>query len=144
MSGSVLLKALVIFVGGGVGALLRFGLGWLVDETLFRRPEVLPESLPHFPMGTLCVNVLGCGAIGLLGAWLFQPGTDGGISRPTLRLLLIVGVLGGFTTFSSFAMEALRLAQAGRLGMAGLYVVLSNTLGLGAAWLGWVVGSRLD
>ncbi len=87
-----------LFAAGGAGACLRFVLGARVDVALAQR-------LPH--VGTLAVNLLGCLAIGGLAAAL-SPGP--------LRTITLVGLLGGFTTYSSFALLSVELAGAGRWG----------------------------
>lgn len=121
-------KLILIFVGGGLGSVARYVLGGWVQG----------RSTGVFPVGTLVVNVLGCAAIGLLGAAL-----DGRILiRPEYRLFLMIGVLGGFTTFSSFAFETLKLVQDGEFARAGANVLLSNTLGLIAAWLAYTVARK--
>lgn len=84
-----------------------------------------------FPWGTLAVNVIGCLCVGALGA-LFEPASPLHV-RQDLRVLLIVGVLGGFTTFSAFSLETLLLVQRGAPGAAVAYVVASVTLCLAAA-----------
>ncbi len=126
------MKLLMIAGGGAVGAVSRYYLaGWaqrLVSGT--------------FPVGTLTVNVLGCLLIGMLGAFFGGPH----LVRQEYRLLLMIGVLGGFTTFSTFGLETLTLMNEGQLGQAGLNVLLSNGLGLLAVWLGyratqWLLGA---
>jgi CrcB protein len=77
----------------------------------------------HFPWGTLAVNLLGCLAVGILGALLAPPGRIH--DAQSLRVFLIVGVLGGFTTFSAFALDALVLVQRGVVGAAAAYVLAS-------------------
>lgn len=84
-----------------------------------------------FPWGTLAVNVAGCLLVGALGA-MFEPASPLHV-RQDLRVLLIVGVLGGFTTFSAFSLEALLLVQRGAAGTAAIYVVASVALCLLAA-----------
>jgi len=95
-----------------------------------------------FPYGTLFVNMSGSFAIGLLAA---LAATDG---RPSLgtdaRAFLLVGVLGGFTTFSSFSLETLSLARSGALGPAALNVVASVALCLFGAWLGFAAAGVLN
>jgi len=95
-----------------------------------------------FPYGTLFVNVAGSFTIGLLAALVASDG------RPLLsadaRAFLLVGVLGGFTTFSSFSLETLELARGGALGAAALNVVLSVVLCLLGAWLGFVTAGVLN
>jgi len=95
-----------------------------------------------FPYGTLFVNVAGSFAIGLLAALVTADG------RPVLgtdaRAFLLVGVLGGFTTFSSFSLETLTLARGGAVGVAALNVVLSVALCLGGAWLGFAASGLFN
>lgn len=102
-----LLSSLYVALGGAVGAWLRFAAGRLVPSG-------------SFPLATLAVNVLGCFAMGLLVGWLARQGGNEGA-----RLLLGVGLLGGFTTFSAFGLEIVQLAQRGQHGLAALYVALS-------------------
>ena len=85
-----------------------------------------------YPVGTLTVNLLGCLAIGFLATTL----SEGSGVRPEVKMALIVGCLGGFTTFSSFGLETMSLLQHGRVGAALSYVLLSNVLGLAFAWGG--------
>jgi CrcB protein len=102
-------KWALLLAGGGIGTLLRFSLALFVDARLGVR----------FPWGTLAVNVLGCFAIGGL---VTLAGTREGLS-PGARLFLVSGVLGGFTTFSSFGMETWQLVEDGRVGVAALNAV---------------------
>ena len=120
----------LVAFGGGVGAILRYFLA-NVGQSFTRT---------SFPLGTLIVNVLGCALIGLISAMLIGPLAQ---HREMLRLLLIVGVLGGFTTYSSFALDSIELFDGGRIGQAVLYIVLSNTIGLCAAWGCYRWGSAL-
>jgi CrcB protein len=117
----------LVGLGGFVGSSLRFMLsGWVHN--------VLPFS--GFPYGTLAVNVLGCLAIGVLGglAELRQ------VLDPGQRLFLLIGVLGGFTTFSTFAYETLALTHGAEFGKALANIVLQIILSLTAAWLGYAIG----
>jgi CrcB protein len=86
----------------------------------------------RFPWGTLAVNVLGCFAIGAL---VTLAGTRGSLS-PSARLFLVSGVLGGFTTFSSFGMETWQLVEDGRIGVAALNAVGSVVASLAAVATG--------
>lgn len=122
--------ALLVFLGAGLGGLLRHLLVL----------AVAPRS-PHFPAGTLLVNLAGCFAIGLLAPLLLDP--PGGPSREPFRLLLLTGLLGGFTTFSAFSRETVDLLRAGRPGPAMLYAALSTLLGLGLAYAGHRLSSAL-
>jgi len=92
-----------------------------------------------FPWGTLAVNVAGCLLVGALGA-LFEPASPLHV-RQDLRVFLIVGVLGGFTTFSAFSLEALLLVQRGHVPAALGYVALSLVGCLLAAWLSYAAVS---
>lgn len=117
-------------LGGGCGAALRFLLsGWV--------HRWLPNSL--FPWGTLVVNLAGCLAIGLAyglaeGRGLFGPGA---------RLFLFIGLLGGFTTFSTFAWESEALLRDGELARAVANVGAHVLLGLPAVWLGLLAGRSI-
>lgn len=113
---------LAIAFGGMLGTLLRYGAGlWLIA----RYPR-------HFFLATLLVNLLGCLAIGYLhGLFLARPELP-----PELRGGLIVGLLGGFTTFSSFSLDSLRLLENGQFLTALGYLGLSVGGGLCAAWAG--------
>jgi CrcB protein len=95
-----------------------------------------------FPYGTLFVNVTGSFAIGLLAALVAADG------RPLLgsgaRAFVVVGVLGGFTTFSSFSLETLELARGGAVGAAGANAALSLSLCLFGAWLGFAAAGLLN
>jgi CrcB protein len=104
---------LLVMLGSALGGGSRLWLSTLVG----RRLGV------EFPWGTLLVNVAGCALVGLLAALFAPPGRwhDTG----DLRVFLVVGVLGGFTTFSAFALEALLLAQRGQLTVAAAYVLAS-------------------
>lgn len=117
-----MIKLLLIAAGGGVGAMARHLLTGLLQN----------PAPGAFPVGTLVVNVLGCLVIGFLYI-AFQEAWH--VSQE-VRLAVVVGVLGGFTTFSSFGQQTFDLAQAGKLGSAAAYVVLSNVLGIGAVVLG--------
>ncbi len=122
-----MLKVMLIFLGAGCGGLLRFAIG-----SLFRDWWKLGSG---FPMGTLIVNVTGCLAMGVLATLLI------GV-REDVRAGVLVGVLGGYTTFSAFGHEAIVLAgqDAGGMGRATIYVMLSVVLGLGAVWVGVAIG----
>lgn len=107
---------ILVALGGSVGACARFGVGLLVTGRGW------PAAV-----GTGIVNVVGCAAIGFLYART---------EDPTLRLGLGVGVLGGFTTFSSFGRETLELVQGGRIELGIVSVALNLGLGLAGAWVG--------
>ena len=106
----ILMNWLAVFIGGGVGSLLRYGLSRWLGST---------EA--GFPLGTLAANVLACLVLGF--AWhYFNQRLE---LPPAFKLLVLVGFCGGFSTFSTFSLETLRLMQSGQIGMAALYVLSS-------------------
>ncbi|EDM73327.1 hypothetical protein RAZWK3B_03865 [Roseobacter sp. AzwK-3b] len=112
-----------VALGGAIGAMLRFGTGL----------ALLRLSGPGFPVGVLSVNVLGSFLIGIFAVVSTQKGLT------HLNPLVMAGLLGGFTTFSAFSLEAFTLYERGQLGSAGLYVVLSVIGSLAALALGvWI------
>ncbi len=118
-----------IGVGGAAGSMLRYGLSTWVYAFAGRA----------FPYGTLAVNVLGCLAMG----FLFVLFVDRFIDSSVWRAGMLIGVLGGFTTFSSFSIETFNLIEQGEPVRALLNVLLSVVLCLGATWLGVVLGKQL-
>jgi CrcB protein len=123
-----LMNTALIGAGGALGAIARYGMGGL----LHRSP-----ALAGFPFGTLAVNLLGCLLIGL-GAGLADARQA---FSPDARLFLFVGVLGGFTTFSSFGYETIALLRDHELLRAGLNVGLNVFAGLALVWLGYALTS---
>lgn len=117
---------LAVFVGGGLGSLARYLTGLIF----------LQRFGPGFPYGTLAINLAGCFLIGII-AELAQTRSFG-IGSAT-RLFLVVGVLGGFTTFSSFAYEAVTLAGEALSVPAIVYVLTSVAGGIVAAFAGIVI-----
>lgn len=106
-----------IFIGGGVGACMRWGVQrWAA------------AALPQFPFGVLACNLIGSFLIGVLfGAW----------QKPnSLQIALMTGLLGGFTTFSSFSLDTLKLFQSGNPLLAMTNICTSVILGLAFVWLG--------
>ena len=123
---------LAVMFGGAVGTALRFGLSnWFAvnyGET--------------FPVGTIVVNVTGCFVIGLFAA---LTGPDGIFLASSLtRQVVMIGVLGGYTTFSSFSLQTLNLMSGGEWLRAGWNVVLSVVLCLVAVWLGQLAASLIN
>ncbi len=116
-----------VAVGGALGALAR----WAVGLGLSHPPG-------GWPWATVTVNVTGCLLIGLLLAVLLARAPD----HPWLRPFLATGVLGGYTTFSTFAVDAVQLADVGRWPVAVGYVLLSVVGGLAAVVLGLLLGRR--
>lgn len=119
---------LSVFLGGGVGALLRYA----AIEAV-KRLHTAP-----FPMGTLLVNVLGSLLMGMLMAWVLRDAQ----AREGARVLLATGVLGGFTTFSAFSWDVLALWQRGDMVQALTYVAGSVLLSLIAVAVGFVVMTK--
>jgi CrcB protein len=122
-------QVLAIAVGGAVGALLRY---WVSTGT----HAVLGRG---FPYGTLTVNVLGSLLMGFLYVWLL----DRVVTGPVLRAFLLIGLLGGFTTFSTFSIESLNLIEAGQTLKALVNVLLSVTVCITAAGLGVLIARQL-
>jgi len=121
---------LLIFVGAGCGGVFRY---WIsnVSYWFFGR---------QFPYGTLIVNVSGCFLMGLLFALLIERFNGAG---PQLRSLLLIGLLGGYTTFSSFSIETLNLFENGAPLAGVANILLSVVLCLAATWLGVIGGRQL-
>jgi CrcB protein len=117
-----LLQCLLVALGGGLGALLRYGMSVL-----------LPVQPGSFPSTTFLINALGCLLAGILWGIFDQYGGKGS----TLYLFLISGFCGGFTTFSTFSMEVLALMQQGQWLQVVLYAVGSLLLCIAAVALGW-------
>ena len=115
-------QVLLVALGGAMGSVARYGMG-LAAARWFGI---------GFPWGTLLVNVAGGLAMGVLAARLGPAGEQ-------QRLLLGVGMLGGFTTFSAFSLETLDLMEQSH-GLAALYVAASLIFGVGACWLGLTLG----
>ena len=115
---------LLVAIGGGLGAVSRYALsGW-----------ILPHTLQHkFPWPTFAVNVLGC----LLAGLVFAMAAKHSWFSPNLRLFLLTGVLGGFTTFSAFGLETFSLLKRGDWTIAMTYAVLSMLGGLLAVGLAY-------
>ena len=119
---SYLAASLSVAAGGAVGAWLRFVAGRLIGAN-------------PFPYATLTVNVLGSLAMGLLAGWLARHGESG----EPWRLLLGVGVLGGFTTFSAFSLEIALMIERGAMAQAATYIALSLLGGVGGLFAGLVL-----
>ena len=122
-------QLLMVGLGGFLGAVSRFLLAGLVQGAAGDR----------VPFGTLAVNVVGCAVIGAVTA---LAETRGGLSDG-LRLFLVVGLLGGFTTFSAFGNETLALLRAGEVGPAAANVLANVLLAIGAVWVGRLVAQTV-
>jgi CrcB protein len=122
-------QLLAIAAGGAVGSLLRYWVSTGAHALLGR----------GFPYGTLTVNVLGSLMMGFLYVWLL----DRVVTGPVVRAFLLIGLLGGFTTFSTFSIESLNLIEAGHVLKALGNVLLSVTVCITAAGLGVLIARQL-
>jgi len=120
-----------IFVGlaGLVGTLFRY---WLSGFVARQYGET-------FPWGTMAVNLVGC----FLAGAVFYLTEDRFLVSPALRTVILIGFLGGFTTFSSYGLQTFTLLRDGQLGLATLNVAASNVFGLFMVWVGYVACKAL-
>ena len=124
-----MLKLLLVGTGGFIGSVFRYILSGAVYQ-IFEKP--------WFPYGTLAVNIIGCLLIGFLSGLA----ENRQILSPEMRLTILIGLLGGFTTFSTFGYESFNLARDSQWIAAGANIGLQIILGVGAVWVGHVL-SRL-
>lgn len=117
---------MLIFLAGGLGTLCRYGLGKLL-------------STPLWAYGTMTVNVVGAFVMGLIATWTIEKFG----SQNEILLVVGTGFLGGFTTFSAFALDSLHMWQSGRNGDAFIYAFLTLALGFFGCCLGMVCMKRL-
>lgn len=123
------MNIVLVFIGGGLGAVARYLVsGWLYNV-----------RGSHFPYGTLIENIVGCFLIGLLMAGF----EERFLVSPSLRIFLTIGILGGFTTFSTFSYETISMLQDGELYYASLNVIISVVTCLGGTYLGSLVGKLI-
>ncbi len=118
-----------VALGGGTGAVLRYQTGRLMTHLLGT------NAITAFPWATLACNALGSMAMGLLAGFLARHGSSGEL----WRLFIGIGLLGGFTTFSSFSMEMMLLIERGEPGLAATYAGVSLLAGLIGMYLGLIV-----
>lgn len=122
-------KTILIAVAGLLGTLFRY---WLSGFVARQYGET-------FPWGTIAVNLIGClltGAVFFLTEARF-------LVNPTVRMVILIGLLGGFTTFSSYGLQTFALLRDGEFGLAILNMVTSNTLGLFMVWMGYLLAKVL-
>lgn len=117
-------KTIFIALAGLVGTLIRYWLAGLVAR----------QYGENFPWGTLIVNLIGS----FLAGALYHLAEERLLISPALRSVLLIGLLGGFTTFSSYGLQTFTLLRDGQIGLATLNVALSNVLGLLMVWTGYV------
>ena len=122
-----MLNCLLVALGGGIGACLRYLIG------------LIPLKEPFtFPVKTLFINLLGCFVIGLIAALAVKNSS----LSPKVVLFIKTGLCGGFTTFSTFALETETLIKTGHLGLALIYIALSLLAGVGLAFAGQVLAGK--
>ena len=121
-----MLKYLLVGIGGCLGSILRFWLGSYISGKMGTR----------FPYGTLVINITGSFLLGVVFALL----TARTNWNPYWRYLIPIGFIGGYTTFSSFEYETLRMIQDGQMGLGLLYVATSVVIGFVAVWGGVIAG----
>jgi CrcB protein len=122
-------KTIFIALAGLVGTLLRY---WLSGVVAKRFGET-------FPWGTMVVNLIGCFVTGAV----FYLSEERFLINPTVRTVIMIGLLGGFTTFSSYGLQTFTLLRDGEFGLATLNLVVSNVCGLLMVWAGHVSGKAL-
>lgn len=118
-----------IALGGALGSMARY----------FVQSRVQAVQAGMFPTGTLMVNLIGSALIGFLAGWFLAPS-----SSQNLRLFLMVGILGGFTTFSSFSLDNLNLIRDGQIRTAMIYVLISNVGGISLAFAGYLLAGAFS
>lgn len=124
-----MLKWLAVGLGGALGSMARHGVNVAVTRV----------SGNPTPYATLLVNVVGCGVIGLLAGLV---AVDRVSMTPTTRVFVFAGILGGFTTFSSFGLDTFTLLREGRSTLAFWNVAVQVVVGLAAVALGYAIASR--
>ena len=125
-----MINLLLVAGGGAAGAVARYLLGGWTLRTLG----------PGWPHGTFAANLVGGLLMGVLVGWLAH---RGGADQERLRVLLGVGVLGGFTTFSAFSLESARMLETRAYGEAGLYILMSVAFSIGALFAGLMLTRRV-
>jgi fluoride exporter len=122
-------KIVLIGSAGLLGTLARYWISGWADE----------RWGATFPIGTLLVNALGCFAIG----FLFHATEEKYLIDPVIRSAVLVGFLGGFTTFSSFAIQSFNLLRDGEIFMASANILVSNVAGLILVWVGYAISRAM-
>lgn len=122
-----MMQVLLVAMGGALGAVARYGAGLATVRLM---------GQGAWPWSTFGVNLLGGLLIGLLGGWLAARGTTGGDS---VRLFAVVGVLGGFTTFSAFSLEMVQMLERREMAMAAGYALASVFLSVVAVFIGLII-----
>jgi CrcB protein len=123
---------LCVGAGGFIGTILRYWISGMVAQAVGEQ----------FPTGTLVINITGSFVIGFIFTLTGPEGRS--IMSPLARNFFMIGICGGYTTFSSFSLQTLNLARAGQMGYAALYIGLSVGLCLLGVWLGFLAGESLN
>jgi len=121
-----------VALGGALGSVARY---WINDLVLLKTGS-------NFPWGILIINVTGSFLIGVFAAFTDPDGRL--LASPGLRQFLMIGICGGYTTFSSFSLETLKQLQGGNWFYAGANIILSVVLCLVAVWLGYLLGAMFN
>lgn len=119
-------RVLLVGLGGFLGSILRYGVGGMVGRF---------KAGWTFPLETLLINVSGCVVIGVLAGL----GESRGVFSAPTRAFLFIGLLGGFTTFSSFGYESFQLLRDGQWSAVALSTTLQIVLGIGGVWAGHAI-----
>ena len=122
-------KTILIALAGLTGTLLSY---WLSGYVARQYGET-------FPWGTMAVNLIGC----LVTGAVFYATEERFLINPTVRTVILIGLLGGFTTFSSYGLQTFTLLRDGEYGLASLNIITSNVLGLFMVWAGYTLGKVL-
>ena len=122
-------KTILVAIAGLIGTLFRY---WLSGVVARHYGET-------FPWGTLVVNLVGC----FLAGAVFYVTEERFLISPTLRTVILIGFLGGFTTFSSYGLQTFTLLREGEIGWAAFNIAASNVLGLMMVWTGYVISKAL-
>lgn len=123
-------SALAVLAGGGIGAVLRYAITFWMSQRLG----------PGFPWWTFVINVTGSLLIGIIAESTQMRGVS---ASPLLRMFLMTGVLGGYTTFSTFSLDTLTLLREGGVPLAFAYAIGSVMIGVAAAFAGIVLARSL-
>ena len=124
-----MIKGLLVFIGGGIGSVFRYMMsGW-----------VYAAFGSNFPYGTLAVNVLGSFVIG----FFLTLAEDRFLITSDMRIFVAIGIVGGFTTFSTFSYETFKLFKNGSFLIGGINIAVSLTFALFALWIGSIMGKLI-
>ena len=129
-----MLAYLWVAIGGALGSMARYAIGGLIPQ----------KTGASFPWATLIINISGSFLIGIFGALTLAEGKMTSQSRVLMSQLLITGVCGGYTTFSSFSLQTLYLVRDGEWFYAAGNILLSVIVCMIAVWIGYVLGNKFN